>query len=78
LTQINLSGISALHNVAAGTTIYLRYYAIGQNVKVLENGYKEAGNYNVSFNASELPSGLYFYKIEAGQFSQVKKMMLLK
>lgn len=56
----------------------LVYNAIGQNVKVLENGYKEAGIYNVSFNASELPSGLYFYKIEAGQFSQVRKMMLLK
>jgi hypothetical protein len=54
------------------------YNAIGQTVKVLENGYKEAGIYNISFNASALPSGIYFYKIEAGQFSQIRKMMLVK
>jgi len=49
---------------------------LGQVVSVLENGSKEAGIYNVSFNASDLPSGLYFYQIEAGQFSQTRKMML--
>jgi hypothetical protein len=56
----------------------LVYNAIGQVVSVLENGSKEAGIYNVSFNASDLPSGLYFYQIEAGQFSQTRKMMLVK
>jgi hypothetical protein len=54
------------------------YNSIGQNVKVLENGFKNAGNYTVSFNASELPSGVYFYRIEAGQYTQIRKMMLLK
>jgi hypothetical protein len=54
------------------------YNAIGQVVNVLENGFKSAGNYTVNFNASNLPSGLYFYKIEAGQFSQTRKMMLVK
>ena len=54
------------------------YNSIGQTVKVLENGYKEAGIYNLSFNASELPSGIYFYKIEAGQYTQIKKMILVK
>jgi Secretion system C-terminal sorting domain len=54
------------------------YNAIGQPVRVLENGFKSAGTYNVSFNASELSSGIYFCKIEAGQFSQIRKMMLLK
>jgi uncharacterized protein (TIGR02145 family) len=54
------------------------YNSLGQTVKVLENGFKNAGNYLVNFNATELPSGTYFYKIEAGQFSQVKKMILLK
>jgi hypothetical protein len=37
-----------------------------------------AGNYSVNFNADDLPSGIYFYKLEAGQFTQVKMMMLLK
>jgi hypothetical protein len=32
----------------------------------------------VTFDATELPSGIYFYRMEAGQFSQVKKMMLIK
>ena len=54
------------------------YNAIGQPVRVLENGFKNSGTYNVTFNASELSSGIYFCKIEAGQFSSIRKMMLLK
>jgi uncharacterized protein (TIGR02145 family) len=54
------------------------YNSLGQTVKVLENGFKNAGIYTVNFNATELPSGIYYYKIEAGQFSQIKKMILLK
>jgi photosystem II stability/assembly factor-like uncharacterized protein len=54
------------------------FNTLGQTVKVLENGFKNTGNYSVNFNATELPSGIYFYKLEAGQFSQIKKMILLK
>ena len=54
------------------------YNTLGQIVKTLESGYKNTGNYSVNFNASNLPSGIYFYKLEAGQFSQIKKMLLLK
>jgi hypothetical protein len=54
------------------------YNAIGQPVRVLENGFKNSGTYNITFNASELSSGIYFCKIEAGQFSSIRKMMLLK
>ncbi|MGE5435866.1 MAG: T9SS type A sorting domain-containing protein, partial [Syntrophothermus sp.] len=42
------------------------------------NEYKEAGTFNVSFNASELPSGTYFYKLSSGNYNNVKKMILLK
>jgi hypothetical protein len=67
------------YNLPQASNVKLTVYnTIGQSVKVLENGFKAAGNYSESFNASELPSGLYFYKIEAGQFSQTRKMMLLK
>ncbi|RQV99348.1 T9SS C-terminal target domain-containing protein [bacterium] len=38
----------------------------------------EAGFHSVSFDASELSAGLYFYKLEAGSFIQTRKMMLLK
>jgi len=54
------------------------FNSLGQTVRVFENGFKNAGNYSVNFNAVELPSGTYYYKIEAGQFSQIKKMILLK
>lgn len=54
------------------------YNTLGQSVNTLESGYKNAGKYSVNFNASDLPSGIYFYKLEAGQFSQIKKMILIK
>jgi photosystem II stability/assembly factor-like uncharacterized protein len=54
------------------------YNTLGQTTKILENAYKQAGNYSINFNASALPSGVYFYKLEAGQFSQIKKMILIK
>jgi hypothetical protein len=54
------------------------YNILGQEVKTLVNEYKEPGTYGFNFNASELNSGLYIYKLEAGSFIQVKKMMLLK
>jgi len=54
------------------------YNVLGIKVSNVVNEFKSAGNYSVNFNAADLPSGIYFYKIEAGQFSQVKKMMLIK
>jgi hypothetical protein len=54
------------------------YNSLGQTVRVIENGFKIAGNYSVTFNAANLPSGIYFYKLEAGQLSLVKKMILVK
>jgi hypothetical protein len=54
------------------------YNTLGQTVKILENSFKKAGNYSINFNAADLPSGIYFYKLDAAQFSQVKKMILIK
>jgi photosystem II stability/assembly factor-like uncharacterized protein len=54
------------------------YNALGQTIKVLGDEFKKAGNYSFNFNASDIPSGIYFYKLDAGQFSQIKKMILLK
>ena len=51
---------------------------IGEKIQVLENGFKTAGNYSVSFNGSNIPTGVYFYRIDAGNFSQVKKMIMEK
>ncbi len=54
------------------------YDMLGREVETLVNEEKEAGNYSVKFDAGNLPSGIYFYKLQAGNFSEVKKMMLLK
>lgn len=54
------------------------YNIIGQEIATLVNGEKNTGTYSINFNAEELPSGIYFYKITAGEFSSVRKMMLLK
>ncbi len=54
------------------------YNTIGKEVSKLVNGYKEAGTYKVNFDASVLGSGIYYYKIIAGNFSSIKKMILLK
>jgi len=54
------------------------YNMIGQEVATLVNQEQSAGNYSVNFNASKLASGVYLYRIEAGNFSATKKLMLLK
>lgn len=54
------------------------YNALGEEVRTLINGTFEAGYHQVNFNASSLSSGVYLYTIEAGEFTSVKKMVLLK
>lgn len=54
------------------------YDVMGSEVAELVNGRKLAGKYNVDFDASTLASGTYFYKLTAGSFVSVKKMVLLK
>jgi hypothetical protein len=54
------------------------YNLLGQEVATLVNGEQEPGRYNVKFDASGLPSGIYFYRLEAGKFVDVKKMILVK
>lgn len=51
---------------------------LGREIEKLVNEKQTAGLYEVTFDASKYPSGVYFYKLEAGDFSQVKKMILLK
>jgi len=54
------------------------YNMIGEQVATIADGMYEAGYHKVTFNASNLPSGAYVYRIESSDFVQVKKMLLLK
>jgi len=54
------------------------YNPLGQKIETLLNKSMVAGNHQIEFKADNLPSGIYFYRIEAGEFQQVKKMVLLK
>lgn len=54
------------------------YNVLGQVVAEVLNTNLNAGNHEVTFNASNLSSGLYFYKLESGGFTRVKKMMVIK
>jgi hypothetical protein len=67
-------------NLPVNGNVLLKIYDVsGKEVATLiNNEFRNAGNYSVDFNAKSLASGVYFYKIEAGSFSGIKKMMLLK
>jgi hypothetical protein len=54
------------------------YNIVGEEVAVLINGYSEAGSFDVTFDASNLPSGVYLYKLQSASSVQTRKMMLLK
>ncbi len=59
--------------------VTLKIYDIGgKEIAALVNGQQNAGRYSVEWNASGFASGTYFYKIVAGEFSQVKRMILVK
>ncbi len=54
------------------------YDILGREVEIPVEEYKTAGKYSIDFNAGDLPSGIYFYKLQAGSYSKVRKMILLR
>jgi photosystem II stability/assembly factor-like uncharacterized protein/PKD repeat protein len=62
----------------AGLVTLKVYNIIGEEVSTLVNDVKQAGNYLLKFDASNFASGVYFYRINAGKFTEVKKMILSK
>ena len=54
------------------------YNLIGKEVAVLVDEQKQAGKYKLQFDGSGIPSGVYFYRIQAGSYSETKRMILLK
>lgn len=54
------------------------YDILGNEVAVLVNEQKASGNYSVKFDASNIPSGIYFYKLTSGNYTETKKLILVK
>jgi hypothetical protein len=72
VTKINYS-------IPKSGIITLKVYDIlGRNVTTLVNEFKNAGNYSVEFNADNLSSGVYTYRLESGSYVETKKMLLVK
>ncbi len=67
------------YTIPQGTVVRLKIYdMLAKEVAELVNSFQEAGRYEVTFDGSYLSSGTYFYKLEAGYFSEVKKLILIK
>ncbi len=67
------------YSLAQRSNVVLKVYnMLGQEVATLINSEQEVGSHSINFDASKLASGLYIYKLTAGNFTQSRKMMLLK
>lgn len=67
------------YTLGASEFVTLKVYnMLGQEVATLVNGMEDAGSHTVTFDASKLATGMYLYKMTAGSFSEVKKMVLTK
>lgn len=67
------------YNIPAHTFVTLKVFdALGKEIAVLVNKEQPAGLYEINFDASQLSSGVYFYRIETGSFVKTNKMLLMK
>lgn len=72
-------GTKIIYSIPQASFVTLKIYDIlGNEVATLVNEEKSLGNYEAEFNAANLSAGIYFYKLQAGDFVQTKKMILLK
>jgi len=67
------------YQLPASDFVTLKVYdVLGKEVKTLVNERQNAGNHSVQFNAANLPNGVYFYRLQAGNYSAIRKILLLK
>ena len=62
----------------SGEVTLIIYNLLGEEVARLVDGFQQAGEYRLSWNASNVSSGIYFYRLSAGNYTETKKMVLLK
>lgn len=66
-------------NLPFNSNVELKIYDIlGKEIRTLVSGEKTTGNYSVRFDAGDLPSGIYIYKLTAGDYSSARKMILIR
>ena len=75
--KYSISNVETLRATSVNVTLKV-YDLLGQEVATLVNKEQKTGNYEINFNASNLTSGIYFYKLHAGSFIATKKLMLIK
>ncbi|MGE5435592.1 MAG: T9SS type A sorting domain-containing protein, partial [Syntrophothermus sp.] len=67
------------YSVPVGDIVKIKVYDIlGKEISTLVNEYQTPGTYNVEFNCGNFSSGIYFYRMQSGNFVDVKKMILIK
>lgn len=67
------------YRIQSNTFVVLKVFdVLGREVQTLVNERQTAGTHSVTFNASNLPSGMYFYRLQAGTFVQTRKLIILK
>jgi hypothetical protein len=67
------------YSIPHSSSVSIKVYdLIGNEIQTLVNEEKPGGSYEITWNAYDLPSGVYFYQIRAGEFFQTNKMLLLK
>ncbi len=67
------------YSIPSKSLVTLKIFNIlGKEIETLVNETKDAGEYSINFNSKDLTSGIYFYRITAGKYSAIKKMILLK
>ncbi len=70
---------SIVYSIPGKAKVALTIYdALGKEIETLVNQEQTAGKYEVKFDGSNLPGGIYFYKLHAGQYSETRKMVLIK
>ena len=72
--------VTTIHyDLPANANIEIVVYNIkGQKIMTLVDEYKLAGSYSLKWDATEISSGIYFYQLKAGEYSVVKKCIILK
>jgi len=77
--RYTIPNVTPSGNAIERSLVQLRVYdVLGNEVATLVDEYKSTGIYNVQFTLNNLSSGIYFYQLKAGNYSQTKKMTILK